>query len=315
MVQARIRLTYSDRRIEYRAKLLQLLKDYKNILIITVDFVGSSQLQQVRMKTRGEAVVLMGKNTMIRSVLRAAAAENPRIAALIPCVEGNMGFIFTNGDLAPLRAMVISDKLPAAAKVGVIAPITITLPAGPTGLDPGQTSFFQAMNIATKITKGSIEIMNPVNVIAAGERVTASSVALLSKMNIKPFFFGIETTYVSENGEVYEAKILDISKTDVENLFFKGVKKVAALSMSAEFPTQASLPHSIMNAFKKLIAIALTTDVTFEQAKLYKEMAANPDAFKSAAPAGGGGAAAPAAAAKAESSPEEEEEAGFSLFD
>lgn len=314
MVQARIRQTYSDRRVEYRTKLLQLLKDYKNILIITVDFVGSSQLQQVRIKTRGEAVVLMGKNTMIRSVLRAAAAENPRIAALIPCIEGNMGFIFTNGDLAPLREMVMSDKLPAAAKVGVIAPITITLPAGPTGLDPGQTSFFQAMNIATKITKGSIEIMNPVNVIAQGEKVTASSVALLSKMNIKPFFFGIETTFVSEDGEVYEAKILDITKPQIEQMFFRGVSKVAAVSLAGEFPTKASLPHSIMNAFTKLLAFALTTDVTFEQAKLYKDMAANPDAFKSAAPAGGKAAPA-AAAAKAESSPEEEEEAGFSLFD
>ena len=67
---------------------------------------------------------------------------------------------------------------PAAAKAGVIAPCSCTIPKGPTGLDPAQTSFFQALNIATKINKGSIEIINDCTVIKEGAKVRATTRAL-----------------------------------------------------------------------------------------------------------------------------------------
>jgi len=54
----------------YWAKLEKALNTYKNILIITVDFVGSKQMQQVRMAIRGRGEILMGKNTIMRKVIR-----------------------------------------------------------------------------------------------------------------------------------------------------------------------------------------------------------------------------------------------------
>jgi large subunit ribosomal protein LP0 len=90
------------------------------------------------------------------------------------------------------------------------------------------------------------------------------------------------------------------------------VRKVAAVSIATSYPTTAALPHMILDGFKKILSISLETEYTFEQAKMYKEMIANPGAFAAAA-APAADAAAPAAAAKEES--EEEEEDGFSLFD
>ena len=52
-----------------------------------------------------------------------------------------------------------SLQVPAAAKAGAIAPISVTLPKQNTGLGPEKTSFFQALSIGTKITRGTIEIM------------------------------------------------------------------------------------------------------------------------------------------------------------
>jgi large subunit ribosomal protein LP0 len=40
--------------------------------------------------------------------------------------------------------------------------------AGPTGLDPKQTSFFQQLNIQTKIVKTQIEIVADKKVITSG---------------------------------------------------------------------------------------------------------------------------------------------------
>jgi hypothetical protein len=50
-------------------------------------------------------------------------------------------------------------KVAAPAKAGAIATVDVTVPAQCTTLGPEKTSFFQALAIQTKITKGTIEIL------------------------------------------------------------------------------------------------------------------------------------------------------------
>jgi large subunit ribosomal protein LP0 len=288
----------SERKIRkegLKAKLDKYLVEYKNVLICTVDNVGSHQMQKVRISLRGKGVVLMGKNTICRKAIREHAAENPSLEALLPYVKGNIGFVFTNDDLNAVRKVILENKVPAAAKQGAIAPIEVMVPAGPTGLDPGQTGFFQALNISTKIARGSIEIINPVSLIKPGEKVTASHVALLSKLNINPFFYGIKVTHVYESGSVYEASVLDLTKDDLYAKFFAGVRKIAALSLAIGYPTVASVPHVLGGAFRKLLYIGAASGYEFKEAKAFMEAgpvstggSSAPAATKEAAPAKGG---------------------------
>jgi large subunit ribosomal protein LP0 len=284
------------RKERYAVKLRKFLHGYKNALICTIDFVGSSQMQQVRSTLRGKGEILMGKNTVIRKIVREEAVHNPKLNELLPLIQGNIGFCWTNGSLTDARKILISNKVPAAAKVGNYAPEDVVIQAGATGLDPGQTAFFQALNISTKIARGSIEIINKVTLVKKGERVTASHVGLLSKLDLKPFAYGIQVTHAYENGSVYKAEVLDLSQDDLFGKWMRGVRHVAALSLAVGHPTVASLPHSIANAFKKLIAISLETEYTFKEAQIFKDFLANPDKFKKAAP-------------KAEAEEEEEAEA------
>jgi len=311
------KLTRRQRKALYAVKLRALLDEFKNILIVTIDNVGSNQMQKVRIALRGKAVVLMGKNTLIRTVIRENLAKTPNFESLLPYVVGNVGFVFTNANLNEVRRLVLDNKVPAAAKSGSYAPDNVMVPAGPTGLDPGQTNFFQALNIATKIVKGTIEIVNNVNLIKKGDRVTSSHVALLGKLNILPFFYGFGVTLVYEDGTVYDAAILDMSQDDLLQKFFAGARKVAALSLAISYPTQASLSHLINGAFKKLVCIALVTAIDFKEAKSFKEY----DPSKAPAPAAAPAAAAAGGAAKKEpekpkeKSEESEADMGFSLFD
>jgi len=110
------------RKTAYWAKLQSALDEYKNILIIGVDFVGSSQMQKTRIALRGKGIVLMGKNTIIRKVLRERAETNPAMEALIPYVYGNIGFVFTNGDLNALRQLITANKVPASRQDGCGCP-------------------------------------------------------------------------------------------------------------------------------------------------------------------------------------------------
>lgn len=56
----------SENKAGYFDKLKGLLEEYKSIFIVTVDNVSSQQMHEIRGSLRGEGVVLMGKNTMVR---------------------------------------------------------------------------------------------------------------------------------------------------------------------------------------------------------------------------------------------------------
>jgi large subunit ribosomal protein LP0 len=55
--------------------------------------------------------------------------------------------IFSNGDLSDVKACLDKQAREAPAKAGMLAPSDVTIQPGPTGLDPKQTSFFQALSI------------------------------------------------------------------------------------------------------------------------------------------------------------------------
>jgi len=295
------------RKASYRAKLETLLDGYKSILIVTANNVGSNQMQKIRISLRGKGVLLMGKNTMMRNVIRQKMIANPKLEKLLPFVYGNIGFVFTNDDLNSMRKVIEGNRVPAAARVGVIAPEDCWIPAGPTGMDPGQTSFFQALNIGTKIVKGAVEIVTDVHLIPKGTKVTPSHVSLLSKLDIKPFFYSMAVINVYDDGSVFAADVLDITQDGLLKKFFNGVGLLTALSLRIGAPNLATLPHSIARAFQNLLAISLATELTFKESEPFKEYLKDPSKFAAAAPAAGAGAGAGAAKAEAKAKPKEKE--------
>jgi len=201
-------------------------------------------------------------------------------------------------------------------KAGAIAPVDVTIPAQNTGMGPEKTSFFQALQIPTKITKGTIEIIQDVPIIKVGDKVGASEATLLNMLKISPFTYGLIVQKVYDQGSVFSPEILDITDDDIKNKFMAGVANVAAVCLEIGYPTIASAPHSIANGMKNLLAIAAVTDITFKEAEMLKEFLADPSKFAAAAPAAAAEAAPAAAAAKVEEEEEEEDDdMGFGLFD
>lgn len=318
------KISKADKKIAYDQKLCQLLDEYTQVLVATADNVGSQQLQNIRRGLRGDSVVLMGKNTMMKRSIRIHADKtgNNTILNLIPLLVGNVGLIFTKGDLKEVSEEVAKYKVGAPARVGLVAPIDVVVPPGNTGLDPSQTSFFQVLNIPTKINKGTVEIITPVELIKKGDKVGSSEAALLSKLGIRPFSYGLVVLSVYDNGSVFSPEVLDLTEDDLIEKFAMGVSMVTSLSLAISFPTLAAAPHMFINGYKNVLAIALETDYSFPQADKVKEYLADPSKFAVAvapvASADSGGA--PVAAAKVEekkeaSDEESDEDFGISLFD
>ncbi|XP_072002457.1 large ribosomal subunit protein uL10 [Engystomops pustulosus] len=302
----------------YFMKIIQLLDDYPKCFIVGADNVGSKQMQQIRMSLRGKAVVLMGKNTMMRKAIRGHLENNSALEKLLPHIKGNVGFVFTKEDLTEVRDMLLANKVPASARAGAIAPCEVTVPAQNTGLGPEKTSFFQALGITTKISRGTIEILSDVQLIKTGDKVGASEATLLNMLNISPFSFGLIIQQVYDNGSIYSPEVLDITEDALRTRFLEGVRNVASVCLQIGYPTVASIPHSIINGYKRVLAVAVETDYSFPLADKVKAFLADPSAFAVAAPvveAAKAPAAAPAQEKEKEESEESDDDMGFGLFD
>jgi large subunit ribosomal protein LP0 len=209
----------------------------------------------------------MGKNTMVRRCLRVILSEHPQFEKLLPHVKGNIGFVFTSGDLKDIREIIVSNVVAAPARAGAVAPNDVYVPGGNTGMEPGKTSFFQALGIPTKIARGTIEIVSDVQVVQAGGRVGTSEATLLNMLNISPFTYGMTIAQVYDNGAVFSSEILDIEEKTLLDGFLSGAKTIAAISLATGIPTLPSVMHSVVNSYKNLLAISIATDFEFEGSK------------------------------------------------
>ena len=121
-----------------------------------------------------------------------------------------------------------------------------------------------------------------------------------------------------DNGSIYNPEVLGITGQTLHSRFLEGVHNVASICLQR---TVASVPHSIINEYKEVLALSVETEYTFPLAEKVKAFLADPSAFAAAAPAAAATTAAPAAAAapaKAEAkeeSEESDEDMGFGLFD
>mmetsp|Transcript_33803 Transcript_33803/g.85476 ORF Transcript_33803/g.85476 Transcript_33803/m.85476 type:complete len:258 (-) Transcript_33803:1253-2026(-) len=190
----------------------------------------------------------MGKNTIIKKVLKKQIEKNPNLQDLYEYTTGNIGLIFTKNDPFEIKKILKENRIPAPAKVGQIAQNEVIIPAGPTELPPDGTSFFQALNIPTKIQKGQIEIQDPIKLIEKGKIVGNSEAALLKKLNIVPFSFELQIKFVFDTDVCYKPSVLEITKEQLIESSLSIFSKLNFIAISIHYPTS----FTIQNTTKKI---------------------------------------------------------------
>lgn len=274
--------------------LQQALCNYSKCLFVEVDNVSSKQILEIRKELRKiDAKMVMGKNTLMRASIKELQAkpeesdknyakrierweDRPHLSIILDQLKSNTGMIFTNNDIYAIKDVLDNNTRGAKAQVGKIAPDTVIIPPGSSGLDPNQTSFFQALSIQTKIMRGKIEIINPVTVVKQGDKINQSQAALLDKLHIRPFEYKMTIKNYIENGQLIDGKVLSISPGSLLEKFTKNAKNITALSLASGYTIPSAAPHLVLNAFKKLAAVGLAVDYEFEQLNVMKTAAAEP---------------------------------------
>lgn len=208
-------------------KLQETVNTYANAMFINIDNISSSQMNQIRKKLRDiNAVLIVGKNTFMR-----AALNNTNNDKIVDQLRGNVNIIFTNGDVADIKAVLDKEVRPSPAKAGMIAPVNVIVNAGRTGVDIRKTQIFQVLGIQTQIMKNQIQIKKDKTVIKKGDKINSSQAALLDILNIRPFEYKIKITSILKDGVIYDASILDtlaISEDGEEDAKTNGSDVVSA---------------------------------------------------------------------------------------
>lgn len=223
-----------------------------------------------------DAELVIGKNTQAKLALglrvKGVDAKHPLYETLkdlgepmpeLACLEqhlvGKFGMIFSNKSVFDLKSAITTNRRSAPAKTGDISRVEVMVPPGSTGMDPSQISFFHALQITTKINKGMIEIQKEVRVLVPGQKVGASESALLAKMNIQPFSYGMEIVQVMDEGAMLDPSVVEFDPSTLIEKFQGGVSNLTALSLETGYIIPSAVPHMIMNAFKNVAAVAVET--------------------------------------------------------
>jgi large subunit ribosomal protein LP0 len=127
---------------------------------------------------------------------------------------------------------------------------------------------------------------------------------------------GISQVY--DQGQSFPPSVLDVGEEQLLKTLSSAINTIATISLALNFPTLPSVLHSVINSYKKVLAVAISTEISWPEIEQLKDRIANPDAYASAAPTAAAGAAtdAPAEEEKKDESEEEEDDEGFGgLFD
>nr|ANM86210.1 60S acidic ribosomal protein P0-3 [Stygiella incarcerata] len=310
-------MVVSEKKKLYGQRVVELLESHSRILLVGADNVGSKQFQNIRRALRGKATVLMGKNTLIRKIMKGQVKKMPFLNKLMPYIVGNIGLVFINEGtpINEVRDVILQNKEDAPARAGAISPCEVVIPPMNTGLEPTKTSFFQALNISTKITRGTVEIINPVNLLNVGDKVGNSEAMLLQMLNINPFKYGLSVELVCDEGELYDPEVLDMTDDDYIRMFQQGVGNVCAVSLATDVPTEPAIPHLISAGFRNVLGVCVEIDYDIPAAETIKAFLADPTAFAVAAPVEVKEEKVEEAAPQEEEEEESDDDMGFGLFD
>ncbi|OAG31555.1 large subunit ribosomal protein LP [Nematocida displodere] len=229
---------------------------YKKFLVVDLTSISSRQIQLIRQDIRGKGDFLMGKNTTIKLALKRYIEEHPELRGVEEVIKNNVALIFTNGSLNELEDIFENRKVFSVAKPGNTSQCDHWIEPVFTGLDPGKTSFFQALGIVTKITKGKIEILSRCQALTKGKKVGHSEAALLTLLGITPFVYKMQIVHAFADGKFFDVNYLSITEACVEKMVQDTIASLSAMALGAGYVTESTVDQELMEAIKEALSLA-----------------------------------------------------------
>lgn len=247
----------TERKVKMVEAFETLLGSHSVIGVIDMQGIPAPQLQQIKSDLRPDAVVKMGKNTLMKRAL-----ESEGIDVLDEYVRYPTALIFTDMNPFKLHKRLEAGKTKAPASAGSVAPNDIVVEEGDTGLPPGPVvGDLQQAGIPASIQEGGVVVQQTTTVAEEGDVIDAQLADVLSKLEIKPIEIGLTLRAVYEEGSVFEPDVLAIDEEQYRTDFQIAASRAFNLAVNAEFPTAESLPALLSKATREARSLAIEAGV------------------------------------------------------
>jgi large subunit ribosomal protein L10 len=191
----------SDRK-KARVKFIAEKLKSKTVMIVSVKGLPSAQFQDIKKKLRGKAHINVVKKNLLNFAIEHAG--NKDIKALEEYNGDATALLFSDHDAFEISGILASNKSPAKAKAGDIAPSDVEVKAGPTSLLPGpDISALSAVGLAPKVEDGKISVMQDKIIVKEGDTISEAHASIMAKLDIIPFEVGIDPIAAFMDGKIY----------------------------------------------------------------------------------------------------------------
>lgn len=275
-------VTYPKRKLKILNLFLDAFNRFDQVILVDIMNISTQQITKTRQALREtSSLMIVGKNTLAKLAIRILTEKlepshdnyelqqkytlKPELKNLIPYVRNKIGFIFSEISYVELKPIIEREIMKMPAKAGIIAPSDVWLRTGPTHQDPGKIGEFQRVGVQVKAIKGSLEIVKDMKLCSKGDIVTESVSFMCRMLSIIPFEYAMTLKFVYASGNIIPEEIINLTP---ESLFANlkcTVCCLASASMAVNLPNRLSVPHMVMDSFKRMLSLGLASGYSFKQ--------------------------------------------------
>ncbi|MBI2173211.1 MAG: 50S ribosomal protein L10 [Candidatus Aenigmarchaeota archaeon] len=243
-------------------ELADIMNSHSVIGILDMHKMPARQLQMIRNKLRGKAVIRMSKKSLIRLAIENVQKKdiNPLQDVLDTC-GFEPAILATNENPFRIYKFLKDNRSPAAAKPGDKATKDIMIQKGPTSLPPGPAiSTLQKVGLKASVQGGKIAILQDKVVCKEGETINDDLAGVLSLLKIEPMEIGLRISHVYEDGTLYEKSVLDIDMDDYLKILQNCIHEAINLSVNTGYPTKETIRIMLQKAFIESKSLCIETN-------------------------------------------------------
>jgi len=226
--------------------------------IVGIHGIPGTQMNNIRRSLRGNAKLIVSKNTLISIALQDLEGKKKNVKELAKYIKDQSALIVSDKDPFKLAKIVEASRTRASPKGGEIAPEDVVVPAGETEFKPGPiVSDLQKVGIPASIEKGKVVIKKDTVVVKKGEKISKDLAQMLAKLDIRPIPVGLEIRAFYENGYIFGSDALKIDTEKVLQDLKNSIMNAFNLSLNVGYYTKLTIPIMLSDAYMKALSLGI----------------------------------------------------------
>lgn len=228
----------------------KLISQFKIIGIADLKDFPSNLLQKVK-KNIDDATFKVTSKNVLKKVLESKGHKD-----IVEKLPNQPILILTNKNAFELYGAIKKSKARSKAKIGMISPIDIVVPAGDTGLPPGPAlSDLKKVGIKAQVRGATIFVPDDTVIVKAGGVINGDVVSTLSKLDIKPVELILDVVLVKEDGMIYSKDVLDIDADTIILQIATAARQAVGLGVEIGYICKDTVEPMIAKAEREVKAL------------------------------------------------------------